>query len=272
MRGEFVDVGGARLYYYAAGTRGAGEPLLLLHGFLTSSYLWHDVVPLVPPGHRVVVCDLLGYGRSDRPLGRDLSIAGHAGRVLALLDALRISYAAVAGHHLGGGIAQYLAVHHPTRVARLALVNSVAFDGWPSRPVRLARATLPLTRHLPGAWAAGFVRSELERGFGSEDHRRSVARYVRPFCRDDGLDVLLQHLDALNAAETGALAPRLRDIVAPTLVVASAQDAVITPGLAGQLQRAIPSATLETIPAAGHLSPEEAPAVVGAAFAEWLQR
>ena len=48
MRGEFLDLGGARLYYYAAGTRGAGDPVVFLHGFPTSSHLWRDVVPLVP--------------------------------------------------------------------------------------------------------------------------------------------------------------------------------------------------------------------------------
>ena len=73
MRGEFVDVGGARLYYYAAGSRGAGEPIVLIHGFPTSSHLWRDVVPLLPTGRRVVVLDLLGYGRSDPPMERDLS-------------------------------------------------------------------------------------------------------------------------------------------------------------------------------------------------------
>ena len=57
MRGEFLDVGGARLYYYAAGTRGGGEPLVLIHGFPTSSHLWQDLVPLLPDGRRVVVPD-----------------------------------------------------------------------------------------------------------------------------------------------------------------------------------------------------------------------
>jgi pimeloyl-ACP methyl ester carboxylesterase len=123
MRGEFVDVGGTRLYYYAAGSRGAGEPIVLIHGFPTSSHLWRDVVPLLPSGRRVVVVDLLGYGRSDRPMERDLSIKGHAERVIALLDALRIQYAAIVGHDLGGGIAQYLAVRHPTRVERHALID-----------------------------------------------------------------------------------------------------------------------------------------------------
>jgi len=70
MRGEFLDLSGARLYYYAAGTRGAGVPVVFIHGFPTSSHLWNDVVPLMPQGHRLVVLDLLGFGRSDRPLTR----------------------------------------------------------------------------------------------------------------------------------------------------------------------------------------------------------
>ncbi|MEX2325322.1 MAG: alpha/beta fold hydrolase, partial [Gemmatimonadaceae bacterium] len=60
MRGEFVDVGGVRLYYYAAGTRGGGDPIVLLHGFATSSVLWRGLIPLLPPGRRIVAADLLG--------------------------------------------------------------------------------------------------------------------------------------------------------------------------------------------------------------------
>src|SRR5688500_5752318 len=118
MRGEFVGLGGARLYCYAAGTRGAGEPIVFIHGFPTSSHLWEEVVPLVPEGHRIVVLDLLGYGRSDRPLGRELSIKAHADRVIQLLDILGINYACVIGHDLGGGIAQSMAIRYPTRVSR----------------------------------------------------------------------------------------------------------------------------------------------------------
>ena len=110
MRGEFVDVEGARLYYYAAGTRGTGEPVVFLHGFPTSGHLWGDVVTQMPSGHRLVVVDLLGYGRSDPPGGRSLTLRAHAGRVVGLLDALGIRTACVVGHELGGGVAQALAL------------------------------------------------------------------------------------------------------------------------------------------------------------------
>lgn len=273
MRGEFVDVDGARLYYYAAGSRGVGEPVVFIHGFPTSSHLWRDVVPLVPEGHRVVVLDLLGYGRSDRPLARDLSIKGHAERVIGLLDALRITYASVVGHELGGGIAQYLAVRYPTRVARLALVDSVAFDEWPTRQVRLARATLPLTRHLPAGWLLSMVRSELERGYVTEDRAtRSIDLYLKPFNQPEGRDVLVQHLQALDHGETTALQTRLKDIVAPTAVVHGAHDPFLPPAVARRLQEAIPGATLDIVPDVRHFTPEDAPETVATILARWLAR
>src|SRR5690348_8797608 len=112
MRGEFLDLSGARLYYYAAGTRGTGVPVVFIHGFPTSSHLWSDLVPLMEPGHRLVVLDLLGYGRSDRPHGRAVDVRAHAERILQLLDELRISRACLVGHGIGGGIAQSVAVRH----------------------------------------------------------------------------------------------------------------------------------------------------------------
>ncbi|HXY30216.1 MAG TPA: alpha/beta hydrolase [Gemmatimonadaceae bacterium] len=273
MRGEFVDVGGARLYYFAAGTRGEGEPVLLLHGFPTSSHLWRDVVPLVPAGHRVVVVDLLGYGRSDPPGGRDVGIKGHAERIIALLDALRINFAAVVGHDVGGGIAQYLAVRHPTRVARLCLIDSVAFDDWPTRDVKLARATLPLTRHLPATWILSLLRSDLQRGYSEhEEGARSIDMYVRPFAAPDGLDSLVQHLSALNSEETQALAPRLKDIVAPTSVIWGAHDPFLPLSLGKRLAEAIPGSTFDVIPDVRHFVPESAPATVATILTGWLAR
>jgi pimeloyl-ACP methyl ester carboxylesterase len=136
VRGEFLDLSGARLYYYAAGTRGAGVPAVFIHGFPTSSHLWNEVIPLIPPGHRLVVLDLLGYGRSDRPGPRRVDAQAHAERVVEVLDELRISRACIVGHGMGGGVAQLIATQFATRVSHLCLVNSVGFDRWPSVEAR----------------------------------------------------------------------------------------------------------------------------------------
>jgi pimeloyl-ACP methyl ester carboxylesterase len=273
MRGEFVDVAGARLYYYAAGSRGAGEPIILLHGFPTSGHLWSDVVPLLPSGHRVVVLDLLGYGRSDRPQSRPVGIRAHADRLVELFDVLGINYACVVGHDVGGGIAQTLAVRHPQRVSRLCLIDSVAFAEWPTRDVKLARAMLPLTRHLPATWLLSILRTDLLRGY--VDHElgaRAVERYVRPFSSAEGRDAFMEHLLALDSAETQSLAPRLKDIVSPTAVVWGQHDPFLSVALGRRLHEAIPGSTFDVLPNVRHFTPEEASGKIAEILAALLKR
>jgi pimeloyl-ACP methyl ester carboxylesterase len=273
MRGEFLDLRGARLYYYAAGTRGVGEPVIFIHGFPTSSHLWKEVVPLMPPGHRVVVVDLLGYGRSDRPNGRDVSLRGHAERMLELMDVLGINYACIVGHDVGGGIAQTLALRAPARVSRLCLVDSVAFDAWPVREVKLARAMLPLTRHLPPTWLLSILRTDLARGYTeSERGARSIDQYVLPFANSEGRDAFMEHLLALDCADTTSLTPRLKDVVAPTAIVWGAHDPFLPAALARRLHEHIPGSTLDLLPDVRHFVPEEAPEKVAAAVARLLAR
>jgi pimeloyl-ACP methyl ester carboxylesterase len=272
VRGEFVDLDGARLYYYAAGSRGAGEPMVFLHGFATSGHLWNEVVPLLPPGRRLVVVDLLGYGRSDPPAARSLTLHAHASRVVALLDALGIPAACIAGHGLGGGVAQSLAVYWPQRVTRLALLGSIAFGSWPTRDVLLARATLPITRHLPAAWLLSMVRAELERGYRDAERAvHSIDKYLRPFGTAEGRATLVRHIGALDARETAALAPALRGIDVPASVIWGGDDPFLPVALGRQLADAIPRASFEVLPAA-HFLPEDAPRQVADALTALGQR
>jgi pimeloyl-ACP methyl ester carboxylesterase len=273
MRGEFIDLDGARVYYYAAGTRGAGEPVVLVHGFPTSGHLWSEVVPLVPAGHRVVVVDLLGYGRSDRPRAERVSLRAHADRTIQLFDALGIDRACVVGHDIGGGVAQSMAIRYPERVSRLCLVDSVAFEGWPAGEARLARAVLPLARHLPPGWVLPMVRGRLLRGYADQERgAHSVAHYVRPFAGAEGRDALIRHLLELDATETAGLAPKLKDVAQPTAIVWGERDPFLPVGIGRRLREAIPSSTLDVISGARHFTPEEAPSRIGDTLKALLRR
>lgn len=260
MRGEFIDVGGARMYYYAAGTRGAGDPIVLIHGFPTSGHLWADVVPHLPDGHRVIVLDLLGYGRSDPPREHPVSIRAHAERVVGMLDLLGVNYACVAGHDIGGAVALTMAVRHPQRVSSLGLVSCAAFDAWPTREVKVARAMLPLTRHLPPTWLLSVLRADLQRGYTDSDRaRRSIDRYIRPFADAEGRDAFFRHLVELDPADTDALTPRLKDLVQPTAILWGRHDPFLPLGIARRLHETIPGSTLDIIEDGCHFIPEEAP-------------
>jgi pimeloyl-ACP methyl ester carboxylesterase len=273
MRGEFLDLSGARLYYYAAGTRGAGVPVIFIHGFPTSSHLWSDVVPLMPAGHRLVVLDLLGYGRSDRPLGRPMHVRAHAERIVAMLDELRVTRACIVGHGIGGGIAQSLAVRHPDRVSHLCLIDSVAFDRWPTLEARVARASLPITRFLPASVLLPIVRRDMERGYA--DHTRathSIDLYLRPFAGSEGRNALVAHIDGLTSRETVKMGRQLRKISAPTSVIWGEKDRVIPLAVGERLRSLISGAELEVLPDRRHFTPEEAPRQIADAIERLLRR
>jgi pimeloyl-ACP methyl ester carboxylesterase len=273
VRGEFLDVGGARLYYFAAGTRGGGEPLVLIHGFPTTSHLWQNLVPLLPEGRRVVVLDLLGYGRSDPPGKLSLDIKAHAERLLVLLDLLGINRACLIGHDIGGGIAQAVAVKAPHRVSHLCLISSVAFDEWPSREVRMARATLPLTRHLPATWLLGVLKTDLTRGYVDADlASRSIEKYTKPFATPAGRDLLVAHLEALDSADTVELGARLGAIPAPTSIIHGAHDPFLPLSAARRLYAAIRGSTLDILDAGRHFLPEESPERVAELIAELIEK
>jgi pimeloyl-ACP methyl ester carboxylesterase len=273
VRGEFLDLSGARLYYYAAGTRGAGEPVVFIHGFPTSSHLWSDVVPLMPAGHRLVVLDLLGYGRSDRPLTRGVGVHAHAERVVQMLDELHIERACIVGHGVGGGIAQSLAVRHAQRVSHLGLIDSVAFGGWPTVGARMARASLSLTRFLPPRAFLAALRATLPRAYADPARAaHSIDLYLRPFDDPEGRDALVAHLRAMTSAETASLASELSKVAAPTAIVWGQQDRVVSIVLAHRLQQAIHGATLDIVPGVRHFTPEEAPRQVADAIAGLLRR
>jgi pimeloyl-ACP methyl ester carboxylesterase len=104
---------------------GAGEPVLLLHGFPDSSYLWrHQMEALIPAGYRVVVPDLRGFGQSDKPQEVEAyAIGAIVSDVEAILDQLGIEQAAVVGHDWGAVVAWSLASLAPERVARLVVMS-----------------------------------------------------------------------------------------------------------------------------------------------------
>jgi pimeloyl-ACP methyl ester carboxylesterase len=271
MRGEFLDLSGASLYYYAAGTRGSGEPIVCLHGFPTSGHVWSAVVPLLPPGHRIVVLDLLGYGRSDRPIGRGVGIGAHAARVAELLDELHIERACIVGHGTGGGIAQVLALRHPSRVSRLCLVNSVAFGNGGVRE-RIARVVRPLAPHVSPRTLGTLLRRFVQRGYTDPARAaRSVDLYLRPFAGADGREALLEHIRALRDDALPSAAD-LGRIQTPTTIVRGAHDRADASCADLKLSRDIPGASLVVAPDARRFAPEESPRPVADAIAALLAR
>lgn len=260
MRGEFVDVGGTRLYYYAAGSRGGGDPVVLLHGFPGSSHSWRMVAPLLPEGRRLVVPDLVGSGRSDGPGRGGGTLDDHAALIAGLLDDLGIARTVLVGHGFGGAVALAIAVKDPARVSALALIGTPAFAEWPRRLARLARLTAPLGGALGPAVLASFVHGSALRGFADpEVGRRSLDVSLRASASRLGLGALRANLRVQHDPAIRALAPRLAGLAVPTAVIWGEADPFLDQSVGRRLQGAIPGATLTIIPGARHFVAEDAP-------------
>jgi len=240
-----------------------GTPIVLLHGFGTSSFLWRTVAPdIAEARHTAIALDLLGYGESDRPLDTDFGIAGQAEYVERVLVALRIPRAAIVGVDLGGAVAMRLAVAHPDRVSHVILVNSLTADSTPAADVRAlqrntARYVLQVSTGVLGV--APLLTPVLERSVANRAHMpwRLVARYLAPYVGQEGV----RHLLALAASVTardldGADPASLR---VPALVVRGESDEWLEDGVAERLSAGIPNSQLIRLPGVGRLVPEEAP-------------
>ncbi len=106
---------------------GSGPPLLLLHGHPQSHYMWGRVAPLLAPHFTLVMPDLRGYGESGKPATvpdhESYSKRAMARDQVALMAALGHARFAVVGHDRGGRVGYRLALDHPDRVSRLAVLD-----------------------------------------------------------------------------------------------------------------------------------------------------
>jgi len=117
---KYLRVDGRELYVEQAG---AGEPVLLLHGFCCSSFSWRHVLPALSERFRVIAPDLPGFGYSERPADPEAyGFPGLERAVLGLLDRLGLDSCHLVGHSFGGALALWIAERHPERVRSLTLV------------------------------------------------------------------------------------------------------------------------------------------------------
>ena len=122
---QYVDVDGLRLHYVDVGPTD-GEVVLLIHGHPAWSYLFRDVISaLAAQGYRVVAPDLMGMGRSDKPLrSRLYTLDQHADWLMALVAELSLENVSVYGQGVGGIIAMRMLSGAPDRFARVAVSNT----------------------------------------------------------------------------------------------------------------------------------------------------
>ena len=136
---HFVNVDGARVHYQKFGDP-SKPPVILIHGYTASVYVWKSVAPmLADAGFHVIAVDLLGFGYSEKPSWFDYSIQAQARMISRFMSRIGIGRAIIVGSSYGGAVALNLTLDYPERVEKLVLSDAVCNDEPKNHPIiRLA--------------------------------------------------------------------------------------------------------------------------------------
>jgi pimeloyl-ACP methyl ester carboxylesterase len=253
---------------------GDGPLVVLLHGFPEFWYEWrHQLPALAAAGFRAVAPDLRGYNLSEKPKGvAPYRAAVVTEDVAALIRFLGAERAHVAGHDWGGVIAWNLALRHPERVDRLAVINAphpAIFRRELRRPRQFFRSWYAAFFQLPllpeamlRAGNARALENVLRRSANPGSYTDDdVARYKEAMARPGALTAALNYYRAFGRSifRSGGAAASRETIDRPTLVIWGEKDSALNLHNLDGLERYVPGVRIERLPDATHWVPADAP-------------
>ena len=254
---HFVNLGQVRIHYQEKGT---GVPLLLIHGFSSSTFSWKDIFEQLSRNFRVIAVDLKGHGFSDKPDG-DYTRRAQAALIVQLLDYLKIEKAWLVGNSMGGEIALNVALLNGHRVAGLILIDSGGINVEGGQSLAPSYIRIPVLGRLLVALALTsdrLVRRGLEKSFfdDSKVTDERIAAYHRPLKTRGGQ---LAGVRARMQAGQFPVEPQLDRVKVPTLIIWGADDIVIPPAAGRRMNALIAASKLVIIENCGHTPQEERP-------------
>ena len=218
------------LYYEE---HGAGPPLLLLHGLGESTFTWHDILPALAAGHRVVALDLKGFGRSEKPDDGAYSADDQARLVARFILERDLSDLTLVGHSFGGTVALRTALAEGIagtgRIRRIVAIGAPALPRATARRFDLVMAPLvadTVAAVLPSGPAVRFLLKEAMGGRTPSEE--DVKGYAAPYEAQDATRAFLATARAIvSEKDSAAIAKRYKAIGQPVLLVWCRKDPIV---------------------------------------------
>lgn len=288
FKANFSTAPGFRMHYV---DEGSGEPIILIHGEPTWSYLYRNFIPPLSKRFRVIAPDHMGFGKSETPPDAQYTLARHATNLGALIEELDLRDITLVMQDWGGPIGTVLAARHPRRIKRFVAMNTIFGTDRNVREERLTpwfaaikemeesgqlEAVLGNLRHLAGAimMLLGLQRRDVAtdtwlRAYAAAfpTSKECVGAIAFPL---EGLHPE-RIRDTMLAALPGLF--KLGEAGVPAMMVEGMQDRAIWPHVALAGFRAFfPHGTVHELPSAGHFIQEDAPETVVPLIEEFCLR
>ncbi len=247
--------------------RGAGAPVVLIHGLGGSTYSWRFIAPVLAQTHRVIALDLKGFGRSGKAFDTAYSAADQALLVANFIARRGLSGVTLVGHSFGGQVALLTAIEmnrrRGQRVSQLVLIDAPALPQTLSPLVAfMQQPVLPyaLLTALPSAIVtrlalASNSRVQLDRAYTDED----ADAYAAPFLDAAARHAYIQTARQIAPGNLADIITAYRRVRQRTLLVWCQADDVVPVATGRRLERLLPNARLALISGCNHAPPDEAP-------------
>ena len=279
--GKFVEVKGTRMHYVEAGQ---GQPVLMLHGNPTSSFLWRNVMPYVAPHARVIALDLIGMGQSGKP-SINYTFSEHAEYVEAFVNALQLKDVVTVGQDWGSALAFDYAARHANNMRGLVFFEAFLKPFVSDQEFRPAFRTLLGQFRTPGVGEELLIDQNLfvnqilpgqtqrpihqqewltyRSPYADPKHRTPVMQWPREIPIDGQPATTHQRMTNYSAW--------LRQTNLPKLMLYASPGALMPADKVAWAQAHLSELTSVDLGQGVHHLQEENPHALGAAIAVWLQ-
>ena len=267
---NYLDQDGLRMHYL---DEGEGEPVLLLHGEPTWSFLYRKMIPPLAKVARCVAPDYFGFGRSDKPTERSwYSYDRHVASITRLVEELDLRGITLVVQDWGGPIGFRFAVESPARVAKVVVMNTGIGARAPGEEWLRFQSFM---RRVGTEIVAGqLVRLSLVQPTSDE----IIAGYDAPFPVPESRIGIVQFPELVatssdhpSAASMLDVRDRLRELDRPALVLFGDSDPIFSRRAAEVMAELLPNAELDPpVEGAGHFLQEDRGEQLGERIAGWL--
>jgi pimeloyl-ACP methyl ester carboxylesterase len=252
----------------ASSSTGAGEPVLLIHGFGASSYSWRHVIEPLAQKNRVIAIDLKGFGNSPKPRDDAYSVYEQARLIRNFILENNLKNLHIVGHSYGGGVALavsiYLSASNPGLQKSLVLIDSVAYpQELPGFVKILATPVLGplLTYALPNTLQ---VKNLLQKVYFNDDliPQEAVDHYAADLGQPDAKYALLTSARQMLPTDLQEFSENYSSLTIPALIIWSREDEIVPLAVGKRLHENLPNSKLVIMSDVGHAVQEEKPSLL----------
>ncbi|PLS02497.1 alpha/beta fold hydrolase [Neobacillus cucumis] len=236
-------------------------PILLIHGFASSTYTFRRIIPLLQKKFSILAVDLPGFGKSEKSTSFVYSFQNYAKLMIECINKFGLANTYIVAHSMGGQIALNMAILAPEKINSLILLCSSGY-------LKPAKKPLIWISYLP--FFEKFIHYYIGRK-DVQDHLRNVFfnqelindelihEFGKPLTEKGFYKALIR---LLRHREGDLLSHQLQNILVPTLLIWGEEDRVVPVEVGHKLVRDLPAAQLITYEKTGHLITEERPELV----------